>query len=84
MSILNWLLRLKYILDLKFLNFINGLRYLKDSHAKLMYDWFGVYECKSTASKYDIVCTDNSAAYRSKIWLTFHRQLNKDARAVTN
>jgi len=35
-------LPLKYVLDLKFLNFINGLRYLNNSPAELLYDWFGV------------------------------------------
>jgi len=52
---------LKYVLDLKFLNFINGLRYLKDSPAKLLYNWFGVDEYKSITCKYDIACTDNSS-----------------------
>jgi len=30
--------------------------------------------CRTTI--YDIACTDNSSAYRSKIWQTFDRQLN--------
>jgi len=66
-------LPLKYVLDLKFLNFINGWRYLNDSSAKLFYDWFGVDEYKSITSKYDIVCTDNNSDFRSQIWLTFDR-----------
>jgi len=60
-------LPLKYILDLEFRSFINGLRYLKDSPAKLYKDWCGVNGGKSITSKYYIVCTDNSSTYRHKI-----------------
>jgi len=69
-------LPLKYLLDLKFLNFINGLRYLNDSPVKLLYDWFEVDEYKSITCKYNIAWTDNSSNYRNKIWLTFDGQLN--------
>jgi len=55
---------------------INGLRYLNDSPAKLLYDWLGVDEYKSITFKYDIAWTDNSSNYRNKIWLTFEGQLN--------
>jgi len=55
---------------------LHNLRYLNDSHAKLLYDWFGVDEYKSITCKYDIARTDNSSNYRNKIWQTFDGQLN--------
>ena len=64
---------LKHLLHLKFLNFLIGLKNIKNSPAKLLFDWFGVNERESIAVQYDIYPNDNAVVCQNKIWHAFKK-----------
>jgi len=63
-------LPLRYILDLKFLNFLRSTTY-SNSPANQLYYWFGNVERQSVALQYNININDNKAACKKKMWQKF-------------
>jgi len=69
-------LPLTYMLHLRFLNFLAGLKFLGDSPARQLYNWFGMNEFLCIAVQYKIGLTDSPARYRTRIWSAFEGTIN--------
>jgi len=69
-------LPLKDLFNLRFLNFLTGLKYITYSPARLLFEWFGANERQRIADQYNISVRDNSVACRSRIWTEFQSVIN--------
>jgi hypothetical protein len=69
-------LPLKYLLHVRFLSFLKGLKNVPFSPANLLFEWFGKAERQSIAESYGIVSNDSPSAIRRKIWNVFEHEIN--------
>jgi len=67
-------LPLKYILDLRFLNFVTGLNNAMHSPAYILFKMFGEKELLSVANVYNINLTDSCRLRKIKIWNSFKNE----------